>query len=65
MEEFITNLYDGVHTDKAIYMLAQNKEAEGKSDKAIELLSKILIDFPNSIYLSDARAKIRKLRGES
>jgi len=65
LQEFIKNLPDGVHTDKALYKLANNKVKTGEKDKAIELYSKILISFPNSIYLDQARAKIRELRDES
>ncbi len=65
LEEFIKNLPDGVHSDKAIFKLANNKVAAGENSKAIELYSKILISFPNSIYLDQARLKIRELRGES
>ncbi len=65
LEEFIKNLPDGVHTDKALFKLASNKVIAGDTSKAIELYSKILINFPNSIYLDQARTKIRELRGES
>jgi outer membrane protein assembly factor BamD (BamD/ComL family) len=65
LEEFIKNLPDGVHTDMALYKLASNKVVAGENSKAIDLFSKILIDFPNSIYLDRARLKIRELRGES
>lgn len=65
LEEFIKNLPDGVHTDMALYKLASNKVIAGENSKAIDLFSKILIDFPNSIYLDRARLKIRELRGES
>lgn len=65
LEEFIRNLPDGVHTDKALFKLASNKVLAGDNSKAIELYSKILINFPNSIYLDQARSKIRELRGES
>ncbi|MER3330096.1 MAG: tetratricopeptide repeat protein, partial [Candidatus Kapaibacterium sp.] len=65
LEEFIKNLPDGVHTDKALFKLANNKVLLGENSKAIELYSKILISFPNSIYLDKARTRIRELRGES
>jgi tetratricopeptide (TPR) repeat protein len=65
LEEFIKNLPDGVHTDKALFKLANNKEKAGEKSKAIDLYSKILISFPNSIYLDSARLKIRELRDES
>lgn len=65
LEEFIKNLPDGVHTDKALFKLATNKTIAGDNSKAIDIYSRILIDFPNSIYLDRARLKIRELRGES
>jgi tetratricopeptide (TPR) repeat protein len=65
LEDMILKLPDGVHTDEAIYNLALNKVLQKDSAKAIELLSQILVKFPNSIYLEQARAKIRELRGES
>ena len=65
LEDFIKNLPDGVHTDKALYKLANNKSQSGDNARAIELYSKILMDFPNSIYLDRARLKIREFREES
>jgi len=65
LQDFIKNLPDGVHTDKALFKLAGNKVSQTENEQAIEIYSKILIDFPNSIYLDRARLKIRELRGES
>ncbi|TNE35755.1 tetratricopeptide repeat protein, partial [bacterium] len=65
LEDLILKLPDGVHTDEAIYNLALNKISQKDNNRALELLSQILIKFPNSIYLSQARAKIREIRGES
>lgn len=65
LEDFLKNLPDGVHSDQVLFKLAYSKELQSKKDKAIELYSKILISFPNSIYLDRARGKIRELRGES
>lgn len=65
LEDFILKLPDGVHTDEAIYNLALNKISQKDNNRAVELLSQILIKFPNSIFLSQARAKIREIRGES
>lgn len=65
LQEFIKNLPDGVHSDKALFKLGSNKVLQSENEKAIEIFSRILIDFPNSIYLDRARLKIRELRGES
>lgn len=65
LKNLATNLTDGVHTDKAIYRLASIRAEQGNNQRAIELFSKILVDFPDSIYLKEARAMIRKLREES
>lgn len=65
LQEFIKNLPDGVHSDKALFKLGSNKVEQSENEKAIEIFSRILIDFPNSIYLDRARLKIRELRGES
>lgn len=65
LKNLATNLTDGVHTDKAIYRLALIRAEQGNKSRAIELFSKILVDFPDSIYLKDARKKIRELREES
>lgn len=53
-----------IYGDYVFLLEGRSFEAESKSGAARESYSKILVDYPNSIYLDEARKKIRKLRGE-
>jgi outer membrane protein assembly factor BamD (BamD/ComL family) len=44
----------------AVYQLGLKE-----NDKAIATYQKLLEQFPNSIYVSEARRRIRELRGEN
>ncbi|MDA3928409.1 MAG: tetratricopeptide repeat protein [Prolixibacteraceae bacterium] len=51
--------------DDAMYKLAMLYENElNNTDKAQELYKQILLDYPGSIYVSDARNRYRNLRGD-
>ncbi len=53
-----------VYKDKALSLSGDCLAAMGHKEKAIERYSKILTEFPNSIYAEKARKRIRELRGE-
>jgi len=65
LELFIDDQFDFIEIDKTIILLADAYFQSGNSKKAIETLTKILINNPNSIYIQKVRDSIRKYRGES
>ncbi|MCH9028234.1 MAG: hypothetical protein IH819_01185, partial [Bacteroidetes bacterium] len=49
--------------DKALYLLGDNYQyGIGDNTKAVEMYEKLLIEFPISIYIDDARFEIIKLK---
>jgi len=54
-----------IYADDAVYTLAGLYETSlHDKDKAMALYKKLITDFSNSVYVIDARAKYRKLRGD-
>jgi hypothetical protein len=53
-----------LYSDDAIYNLAQIAEYENDIDLAKQYYKSLLIDYPGSIFVSDARKKYRSLRGD-
>lgn len=57
---------DGTHADRALYRAAQIAETDLKDNaRALDLYTKILVEYPYSQHVSQARDKIRELRQES
>lgn len=57
---------DGTYADEALFTAAQILEMElTEPDRAMELYTKVLVDFPYSQYVSRARERIRSMRQES
>src|SRR6185312_2511303 len=53
---------DGMLPDKALFNMAKIEENKLKSpDKAAEFYKDIIIDYPGSLYIEDARAHYRHL----
>lgn len=50
--------------DYVLFLIAECFRAEGQKQEAISHYSKLLADYPQSIYLQKARDNIRALRGE-
>lgn len=50
--------------DNALMLLGQIKEKNGDEEKAQEIYQKLLTDHPDSFYTSEARKRIRRLRGD-
>lgn len=65
LELFIDDQFDFIELDEAIILLADSYYKKGEDKKAIETLTKILINNPNSIHIQKVRDKIRHFRGES
>ncbi|MBJ2174947.1 tetratricopeptide repeat protein [Aureibaculum sp. A20] len=55
----------GILVDNSYFKLAELYQNNlNNSDKAKEMYQKIIFEFPNSIYLVEARKQFRKLRGD-
>lgn len=65
--ENILDIYgDDLIADKAAFQLASLYETEYEDlEKASELYQKILLEYPNSLYVDEARKRFRELRGDS
>ena len=51
--------------DKAIFRLAEMYDIQYKDlDKASELYESILMNYPNSLYVDEARKRYREIRGD-
>ncbi len=64
--ELIVNSHAwGDVADKALFLLAQiyEKELDNK-EKAMELYKKLMMEYQGSLYVIEARAKYRELRGD-
>jgi tetratricopeptide (TPR) repeat protein len=65
-EQLATDYEECINLDKATMKTGQIYELGIKDkNKAIEAYQKLLEKFPNSIYVSDARKRIRELRGDN
>ena len=52
-----------IYSDKALYLLGDIYQyGIGDNTKAVEMYEKLLIEFPISIYIDDARFEIIKLK---
>lgn len=61
-EEEIKNHPDGLLPDKALYLLAQLEELDLKQpDKAADYYKQIILKYPGSYYVEDARDRYRHL----
>ena len=55
----------GILVDNSYFKLAELYQNNlNNRDKAKEMYQKIIFEFPNSIYLVEARKQFRKLRGD-
>ena len=62
----IKNFNESLLVDKALFLLGELYQNDLKDkNKAISNYEKILVDFPNSMYLNEARKRLRSLKGES
>lgn len=64
-DNIVKNYAFSTSADDAMYKLAVLYETKLKnSDKAKELYKQLLLDYPGSIYVADARNRFRFLRGD-
>ena len=55
-----------IYEDKALYLLGNIYESElSDFPKAIETFEKLLANYPNSLYLDEAREKIIDLQNKT
>ena len=65
LERITNNPKPDVLSDDALYLLARIQEEDVKDRaKAQELYNQLIIKFPGSIYVAEARKRFRKLRGD-
>jgi tetratricopeptide (TPR) repeat protein len=61
--ELIKRFPETIYADRALWGLALAANAAGDRQQAIALLTQLLTQFPNSIYVPRARLIVRSLRG--
>jgi TolA-binding protein len=65
-DAIVKNYGDDIFGDDALFKLADLYENQFKNfDKAKELYQQLLIKYPGSLYVVEARKRFRKLRGDS
>lgn len=63
--QLITKYPESGYGDQALLYTAECLAEQGRKDDAIQTYSQILVKYPRSTYLQEARARIRKLRGDA
>ena len=65
-DSIVNNYGDDILADNALFKLADLNENQFKNlDKAKELFQQLLLKYPGSLYVVEARKRYRKLRGDS
>jgi tetratricopeptide (TPR) repeat protein len=65
-DTIVKNYGDDILGDDALYNLAELNEYQFKNpEKAKELYQELLIKYPGSLYVVEARKRFRKLRGDT
>ncbi len=65
-DSIVKNYGDDILGDDALFKLADLNENQFKNpDKAKELYQQLLIKYPGSLYVVEARKRFRKLRGDA
>lgn len=65
LEKITNNAKTDVLSDDALFLLARIEEEDVKDRaKAQALYNQVLVKFPGSIYVAEARKRFRKLRGD-
>jgi tetratricopeptide (TPR) repeat protein len=64
--QIIEQYPDGTHADRALFHAAELAERKmGDRQRAAELYTRLLTEYPASTFINPSRARIRALRGES
>ena len=65
LQKIVTNYADDVLADDALYNLAKiNEDFFSNKDEAKRLYEQILIKYPGSSFVNEARTSFRRLRGD-
>ena len=65
LEEILTLHFKDILADDALFRLAEmNDEIYKNMDKAKELYQRLLVEYPGSLYVVEARKRFRALRGD-
>lgn len=65
LQKIITEHGTGLWADDALFMMADIAETKlNQPEKAKEFYQKIIVDFPGSLYVIEARKRFRNLRGD-
>lgn len=64
-QEVLTNHYFDIHADDALFKMADIYETKlADKEKASELYKQLMIDFPGSLFVVEARKRFRAIRGD-
>ncbi len=64
-EQVLANHYFDIHADDALYKMAELYEQKlDNPEKAQELYKQLMVDFPGSLFVVEARKRFRELRGD-
>jgi TolA-binding protein len=64
-QEVLTSHYFDIHADDALFKMADIYENKiGDLVKAQELYKQLILDFPGSLFVVEARKRFRALRGD-
>ncbi|MFM1931211.1 MAG: hypothetical protein RL226_514 [Bacteroidota bacterium] len=65
LEEILELHFKDILADDALFKLAEmNEQVYGDPEKAKELYQKLLVDYPGSLFVIEARKRFRTLRGD-
>jgi tetratricopeptide (TPR) repeat protein len=64
LKQLLDEYGDDILADNALILLGTLLEEEGKSDEAKDLYEQLLRDHPDSFFTSEARQRIRVIRGD-
>ena len=65
LDQLLNDHGDDILADNALMMLGGLQEGEGLSNEAQDTYERLLSDHPDSFFISEARKRIRILRGET
>jgi len=55
---------ESLYGDRAMFLLAEILERGGNRKGALEMLTNLIVQYPRSIHVPEARTRIRRLRGD-
>jgi tetratricopeptide (TPR) repeat protein len=65
LEKIVTDYSTGILADNALFRLAElQEEAFNDKDGAMKLYQQLMLDYPGSLFATEARKRYRQLRGD-